>query len=115
MIWVNAAKQYLGAFAAKDIETLTEMYADNVELADWVIHTFGKAAVLEANKAFFLNTKMINISIQNTAYRDKLICVEFVLVGFPEATNTYPYVLNIVDIIQFDSYGKIKSIRAYKR
>ena len=115
MIWVNKAKQYLGAFAAKDIETLTEMYADGVEMADWTCHLFGRTNVLRANGNFFETTSLININIQNTAYRDKYIYVEFVMVVFPADTSQTPYVLNIIDVIQFDSYGKIKSVKAYKR
>lgn len=114
MIWVEFAKKYLGAFAAKDLDALDGMYADNVELHDWAVKVKGKEEVLSVNKAFFNSTGLVSIHIQNTAYRDKYITVEFVLVinSLVPEDNT---VINVVDVIEIDDYGRIKSIRAYKQ
>lgn len=114
MIWVQFVKKYLGAFAAKDLDTLDQMYADNVELHDWAVKLKGKEEVLSANKALFNNSELISVHIQNTSYRDKYIAVEFVLV-VNSSDPKDSIILNVVDIIEIDDYGKIKSIRAYKQ
>jgi len=114
MIWVQFVKNYLGAFAAKDIEALDGMYADGVTLHDWAVNVKGKEEVLSVNKALFNSTGLISVHIQNTAYRDKYIAVEFVIVInslVPEDST----VINVVDIIEIDDFGKIKSIKAYKQ
>lgn len=108
MIWVEFAKNYLGAFAAKDIDYLESVYNDNVVLSDWGGFTQGKDAVISLNKSFFEFSGDISIHIQNTSYRDKYVSLEFIM-------QYGGNVVNVVDIIEIDDYGKIKSIRAYKQ
>jgi limonene-1,2-epoxide hydrolase len=112
MIWVNFVKKYLAAFAAKDIDTLDEVYADDVVLSDWLETTSGKEQVLIANKHLFNNYEMISIHIQNVAYNNKTIFVNFdlILINGREKVD-----LSVVDIIEINNLGKIKSITAFKK
>ena len=109
MIWVNVAKKYLAAYASKNIELLEEMYASRVELCCWDCHFIGKEEVLAGNRRFFEVADHINIRIQNTCYKHKQIFVEF--------TKTWGSnkILQIVEIIEFDDFGKIKAIRSYRQ
>mgnify|MGYP005988674751 CR=1 FL=1 len=107
MIWVQFVKNYLSDFATKNLEKLSEAYDDRVQLRDWLISVEGKGAVLDANKQLFDNCDNISVQILNTAYRDKFVCVEFNL-------SIDDKVLHVVDIIEVNDEGKIKSIRAYK-
>jgi hypothetical protein len=115
MIWIEYVKKYLGAFAAKDLEILDEILSDRVQLKDWAIDLVGKEEVLNANRAFFEDSGQLSVHIQNTAYHDKYICVEFVLIIRPKDETQDNTVINVVDVIEIDDYGKIKSIRAYRQ
>jgi len=113
MIWVNFAKKYLAAFAAKDLDTLdSEIYSDDVVLSDWLATTSGKEQVLIANKHLFNNCDMISIHIQNIAYNNKTIFVHFdlILISGKEKVD-----LSVVDVIEINDMGKIKSITAFKK
>ena len=108
MIWAEAAKKYLAAFAAKDEKTLREMYSDRVELIDGYSHLNGVEDVVAGNAAVWMFVEQISIRIQNTCYRDKYICIEYVLLL--DASKA-----NMMTAIEFDDFGKIKSVRTYKQ
>lgn len=120
MIWESLCKKYLGAFAVKDLESLEEFYAENIHLKDWAYDIFGKELVLQANKDLFKRYDEINIAIKNSCYRDKLICIEFDLILIKKvhhlhgANQDFKSIINVVDLIELNSQGQIKSIRAYK-
>jgi len=120
MIWENLCKKYLGAFAVKDLESLEEFYAENIHLKDWTYDIFGKERVLQANKDLFKRYDEINIAIKNSCYRDKFVCIEFDLILIKKvhhlhgANQDFKSIVNVVDLMEIDSEGKLKSIRAYK-
>ena len=91
MIWASAAKNYLAAFAAKDMSFLEEAYTDEVELRT----PWGTASGKQDAMAFHRSTATVSIRISNTCYRDKYVCIEylFVLTGAIE---------HHVSIIEFD-------------
>lgn len=108
MIWVEAAKKYLAAFAAKDEKALEEMYSSRVELRDGFSHLTGKEDVIAANAAAWNVFERISIRVQSTCYRDRLICVEYVMLA---DANT----ANFLTVIEFNSFGKISSVRTYRQ
>lgn len=113
MIWVNFAKKYLAAFAAKDLDTLdSEIYADDVVLSDWTNTFSGKEQVLIANNHLFKNTEHISIHIKNVAYNNKTIFVNFDLILI---TGENKLDLSVVDIIEINDRGKIKTITAFRK
>ncbi len=120
MIWESLCKKYLGAFAVKDIDALAEFYAEDIRLKDWVCDIVGKERVLQANRDLFKRYDEINIAIKNSCYRDKLICIEFDLILIKKvhhlhgANQNFKSIVNVVDLIELNSQGQIKSIRAYK-
>jgi hypothetical protein len=107
MVWIDLVKNYLADFCTKNLENLEKVYDNEVQLRDWEITAKGKENVISANKELFSNFETIKIHILNTSYRDKLVFVEFIL----ELDDT---VLNVVDVININDNGKIKSIKAYK-
>jgi hypothetical protein len=120
MIWESLCKKYLGAFAVKDLDALNEFYAEDIHLKDWSYDIYGKERVLRANRDFFKRCDQINIAIKNSCYRDKLICIEFDLILIKKvhhlhgANQDFKSIINVVDLIELNSQGQIKSIRAYK-
>jgi len=117
MIWINAAKRFLAAYAAKDLKFLDENYADDIiwQEQDWI--TEGKPEVLGVNHAFFNSNESISIRIQNSCYKDKYVSVESILLFFPRNTkfSDTRSPVNIVHIIKFNSFGKIQSVKVYRR
>lgn len=108
MIWVNFAKKYLGAYAAKDIGYLESVYSEDISYSDWGIFIQGKEAVLTINKSFFDSVGEIEIHIQNTTYKDKYISLEYVILYNNKSIRTS-------SVIEINDYGKISSFRAYRQ
>jgi len=107
---IEKACNYFEAFSNKDLDTLTELYSENVTLADWEPLFFdGKEQVLNANKNLFESVESVNIVVKRIGSNDKNVFAEIdILIN----CNTQ---LFVVDILEFDQNQKIKSIRAYKR
>ena len=119
MIWVNAAKQYLAAVVCKDTGSIEHMLDDKVELRDWHTRVVGKDKVLLSNRRFADGIKTASLKINNTAYKDKYVCLECELTYEPvfelNMFRDQKYmVMKMVYIIEFNEWGKIKSIRSYK-
>jgi hypothetical protein len=107
---IEKACNYFEAFSNKDLEKLSELYSDDVTLADWEPLFFdGKEQVLSANKNLFDSVQSVNILVKRIGSNDKNVFAEIdILIN----SNTQ---LFVVDILEFDEDNKIKSIRAYKR
>jgi len=81
-----------------------EIYADNIHLRDWNGEWRGKQAVLEMNENLFESEfKIDNIEIKQA---DNTTLVQFDL-------HIADTILKVVDIIEWDDDGKIKTIFAY--
>ena len=119
MIWVNAAKRYLSALVCKEIDSVSDMLDDKVELIDCHGRHVGKDRVLVHNRRFGEMIKTATLNINNTAYRDKYVCLECKLTYEPVfEVNMYRNqkyaIMRTVYIIEFNEWGKIKSVRSYK-
>jgi len=98
---------YLKHYADKNIAKITEMFADDVALRDWKISVFGKATAIAETEKNFSTAKTIEIEILHTYEAGTTVVGELrIVVNGAE-------VLYVVDVITFDTRGKIKSIRAY--
>ena len=105
-------KEYFDAFSNKDAKRLEDIYTEDVSLRDWLNSVSGKEAVLESNNRFFaavtdldINVKMIYYDANNTA-----ACEIDIKLKHKDGTEDE---LLVVDVIEFNEDGKIKSIRAY--
>jgi len=119
MIWVNAAKRYLSALVCKESDSIEDMLDDKVEMIDCHARVVGKDKVLLNNRRFTDMIKTANLKINNTAYRDKYVCLECKLTYEPVfEVNMYRnqkyVIMRVVYIIEFNEWGKIKSIRSYR-
>ena len=119
MIWVNAAKRYLSALVCKESDSIEDMLDDKVELIDCHGRLVGKDKVLLHNRRFAEMIKTATLKISNTAYRDKYVCLECKLTYEPVfEVNMYRNqkyaVMRTAYIIEFNEWGKIKSIRSYR-
>jgi len=104
-------RDYLTAFADKNLTMLEFMFSNDVILHDWSILATGKEAVLAANKTIFDNVTNIVINIDNFSEDrtdNNLMFAQLEVIVDNE-------VINVVDVIKFDKNNKITKITAYKR
>ena len=125
MIWVDKAKRFLTAICAKDLDIMSDLFADEVHFRSWACDVKGKDAAILANKTHLDLVYESKIKIHNTAYKDKYIVIECEL--------NHSYIYNVADvfdsipreegsvtttdlvyIIEFNTSGKIKALRSYK-
>jgi hypothetical protein len=109
MKYQNQLIEYFKIFSCKNIELLSEMFSDDIELVDWDISAKGKSEVIQANKNIFDSVSTIEIvpihfySNSNTSYAVQIsICID---------SNE---ILKVIDVIKFNNDGLITSINAYK-
>ena len=99
---------YLRKYAEKDFQAMEELFAENIILRDWKIRVEGKDKALSETKKNFEEAQTIAIDVLSTYENFDSVAAELkILVNGTEE-------LYVVDIITFNSEGKIVAIRAYK-
>ncbi len=98
---------YLQHYAAKNLEAVAAMLADDVRLRDWKLAVVGKAAAVAETAKNFASAQSIAIQVlgvyenQNTVSGELRIVVD-------GSTELY-----VVDVIDFNAQNQIQAIRAY--
>jgi hypothetical protein len=109
MKYKTELENYFENFSNKNISKLEEMFSQDITLKDWNISVSGKENVLDANKNIFDSVESIKVtpiafySNSDTSYAVRIL----ILVNQTEN-------LNVIDVIDFDDSGLIKSIVAFK-
>ena len=102
---IEKTKRYFELFSTKNVKGLeNEIYADKVHLRDWNGEWKGKQAVLEMNESLFINE--FTIDIEDIKLSEQSTIVLFTL-------HILDTQYKVVDIIDWDSEGKIERILAY--
>ena len=105
---VENCKKYFNAFENKRLDLLEQMFSEDVSLKDWNIYCTGRDHVLEANKGIFESLEEINVKVNRLSNNGNVMIAELLII----ADDNDP--LPVVDVIEFDSKCKIKSIVAYR-
>lgn len=98
---------YLQSYQNKDIETVSNMFAEEIHLRDWKISVRGKEIAVSETQKNFQNAASLDIEILNIMESDNCVSGELKIVVNNEE------VLFVVDVITFNEQGLISSIRAY--
>ena len=123
---IQQLRKYFQAFADKNIEVLTEMFTDDIILIDWNNTFTGKDQVVNEVQGIFANFKTIKLEVTDifsslniinadrgettvSIPKDDSFACEIVIV-FDDLEPLY-----IMDLIEFDSEGRIKKLTAYNR
>lgn len=102
---IEKTQRYFELFSTKNVKGLeNEIYSDDVHLRDWNGEWKGKQAVLEMNENLFVND--FTMEVEDIKQADETTIVMFTL---HIAGTTY----KVVDIIDWDTNGKIRRILAY--
>lgn len=98
---------YLRHYSRRDLDPISDMFADNVTLRDWNISVTGKAAAVAETRRNFESSRSIEIRALGIYEGGDTVAGELRIVVDGKIE------LHVVDVIGFDPDGKIKSIRAY--
>ena len=102
--------EYFEHFAHRDIERLSELYAEDVILKDWIDSFEGKENVLNANKELFKNASSISVQVKDICSSGWTfacqIRINLTIAGFDQF-------FDVVDVIKINEHNKIQSIEAY--
>ena len=109
----NAARAYFSAFESKKLDTLFDMFHEDISLKDWNLSVEGRRSVLVANAEIFDAIDKISVNVENLYLCNMTIVAELSIL----ADDQDP--LPVVDIIKFhpeciNGQFKIKSIVAYR-
>ncbi len=98
---------YLRKYAEKDLNSIEEMFSENIVLRDWKIRVEGKENALKETRKNFENADSIEIEVLSTYENKDTVAAELKIIV--DSTEQ----LYVVDVITINSEGKISSIRAY--
>jgi len=104
----SIAQDYFGAFEKKDINKLRELLDSEVVLRDWNVEAKGLENVLNINIEIFKAFEKIQVNVISLYAEESTVIGELTII-LDEAVT-----MKVVDVIEFTSLRKIKSIRAYK-
>ena len=103
--YLIVTETYFNAFKEKNLDILNRLYSDNTELIDWTGAWYGKESVLQANSQLFETDFELNI---NSSLQIKNVTYNEITIRFESE------VIEVMDVIKFNSNFEIESIRAYK-
>jgi len=98
---------YLKKYEEKDLNSIEEMFSEDIVLRDWKIRVEGKENALKETRKNFKNADSIEIEVLSTYENKDTVAAEL------KITVDSTEELYVVDVITINSNGKIKSIRAY--
>jgi len=105
----KTAREYFANFEQKNLDALSDMFAEEVTLKDWNIYAEGKESVLTVNENIFDSIEEIKVAVENLYVVGSTVVAELSICADTEA------VLPVVDIITFNpDTRKIQSIVAYR-
>ena len=115
MMWIDTAKKYLAAFCAKDIDTMESLLSKNACTNSWSCNTKNREETLKSHRNFFDFADNITIRIENVAYKNSYTCLEIQMTyNITTSSHTKSILASLVQIMEFDDFGKIKKIRIYR-
>ena len=100
--------EYFQTFSEQDSEGLRSMFSDDVILHDWDIIANGIDEVVQANQDIFDSVDTIVAEPLKTYLDNNVVITELKIIINEDET------LLVTDIIEFNEFGKIKFVRAYK-
>lgn len=105
---IEVACNYLLAYEAKDLAAIAKMIRPDVWLQDWNISGQGESFFLDETRKNFEAAQQINIEILSMQESADMVAAQL------QITINGHELLDVVDVISFDSGNLIRGVRAYK-
>lgn len=106
---IEFARNYLLAYESKDLEAISDMINPAVSLQDWNVSGSGESFFIDETKKNFAAADQIEIRILSIQESADVVSAQLEI-----SIDGGRELLNVVDVISFDSNHKILSVRAYK-
>ncbi|MBC7376201.1 MAG: nuclear transport factor 2 family protein [Burkholderiaceae bacterium] len=100
--------EFLESYAKKDLVAIARLLADDATLKDWNISVRGREAVESETQKNFQDAESIKIEVLHLYEGQDSVAGEL------KITVNQSIEIYVVDVISFDSSGKIRAIRSYK-
>jgi len=104
----DLAIEYFNAFSRSDILRIKKCLSDDVSLRDWSLDASGIESVLNVYVNIFKSLSEVVVDVVNLYEIEPTVVAELIITAKEVGS------IKVVDILSFDQYGKIRSIRAYK-
>ncbi|MEM1218004.1 MAG: nuclear transport factor 2 family protein [Bacteroidota bacterium] len=98
---------YLDRYAAKDLASVTVMFAEGIILRDWKIRVVGKELAVQETKKNFESAESIATEVFSTYENLDTVATELII------TVADSEIIHIVDVITVNAEGQISYIQAY--
>jgi len=102
------AIEYFHAFCRADILFLKKCFSDDVSLRDWTLDISGIESVLIEYENIFRSLSDVAVEVVKLYEIETTVVAELIITAKEIGS------IKVVDILSFDQFGKIRSIRAYK-
>ncbi len=116
MMWLNIAKNFLAAYAAKDVDELKKLVADGADIADICDQDdfCGKYdSFFDYYKIYSKYSKKIEVVLKKTAYNNKTVFIEFECSYYNSLTGLQDY---REGVLQFEiDMNKIQRLDFYRK
>ncbi len=107
MSHADTFRRYLQLYAARDLEAIAELFAEQIQLRDWNLSVQGKAAALAETRHNFASVDSLQIEVLSLFESADGVAGELrILIDGQEE-------LHVLDVLRFDADGKIAEIHAY--
>lgn len=101
-------RAYLRHYADKNLQAIADMLAEEIHLRDWNISVFGKAEALRETAKNFAEAESLEIRVLEVYESADTVAGELHIV-VNDIIDLY-----VVDVVTFNTQGKITAIRSYK-
>ena len=99
---------YLRHYAAKDLQSISAMFAEGIRLRDWNISVHGKEEAIRETAKNFAEAESLETRVLATYENADTIAGEIHIVVDGRID------LYVVDVVTFNTQGGITAIRSYK-
>lgn len=103
--------EYFFLFSTKNLELVSDMFADNIHLHDWEHNTGNKEETVAVYKKIFDSVNTIAVTPFAMYSEGRTVIAELWITINTDLGNEQIFV---TDVITFDENDLIKSVRAYK-
>ena len=108
----NLANKYFEVWNSHDSKNVGDLFSENGILRDWEILAEGKKDIVDANQNIFNEVPNVKVEVLKMHISENTNTVSNeILVHTNHDDNE---ILKVVDIIEYNDDGLIKSLRAYK-
>ncbi len=103
----DLTRQFLTLYTNKDIDAISQMFADNVVLKDWNYEVAGKSAAIQEFQKNFDEAEHLAIDIKKIFLSGDSAAAEI-------EVSVNGVKLEIVDVITYNELGLVTAVNAYR-